>query len=167
MKQEEEKYKHGFKVPKGYFEGFEKRLFDSSQTNELPQQSGFKVPEGYFEQLEENVLQKAASAEAPSKVVSLLNNSYTRYVVAIAAALVLLFSVIKLNQSGTNTFQEIEISSISDYIEGNSDFDVYDVMALMQDDEISGITLENNLLSKDLIESYLLDTIDESALLIE
>jgi hypothetical protein len=168
MSNKGETYEHGFKTPKGYFEDFEARIFDESAISKLPDASGFKVPEGYFESFEAPELLMAASAKETPKVIQLLRNKYVRYTAAIAASVILILSIVNNNASVVGTIDDIELTAISEYIEDeNVDFDTFDVIALLQEDELTNLNTQNQYITDEILEAYLLETLDDATLLTE
>ncbi len=168
MKKEEKKYKHGFTTPNNYFESFEEHLSAKLSSDSLPEKTGFKVPDDYFEQLEESIIQRVEALDEKPKARSLFTARYFTYAASIAASVVLIVSIMNSNSSPVGSIDDIEITSISEYIDdGNIDIDTYDVVALLQEDEIVTMDTENQFFSEESLEEYLLETLDESTLLIE
>ena len=64
--------------------------------------------------------------------------------------------------------KNLPFSSIDSYInEGNLGFDSYDVIALLNDEDVSNLNFETNIFSEENLENYLLENIDNTQLLIE
>lgn len=82
-----------FKVPEGYFETFEEQLFSKISEEKFPKTNGFKVPQNYFENIEESVLIAVNNSEKTTKVISLFPKKYFGYAAAIAACMVIGFSL--------------------------------------------------------------------------
>lgn len=161
-------YKHGFKTPDGYFEDFEARVFDESSISKLPDTSGFKVPDGYFEAFDAAKLLTAASAKESPKVIQLFRNNYVRYTAAIAASVLLMLSIVRDNTSGIGSIDDIELTAISEYIEDEDvDFDTFDVIALLQDEELTNLNTQNQYVTDEILEAYLLEALDDATLLTE
>ncbi|NND63479.1 MAG: hypothetical protein HKN48_09835 [Flavobacteriaceae bacterium] len=160
----EKKYKHGFKTPEDYFENLEERLFTNLNSEQLPEKSGFGVPQGYFDTLEEKVMEKV-KLEAQPKVVSIFRRKTFIYAASIAACAALVFT---LYTPSTITGDDIQLSEIEEYIESDQlDLDTYDIAQLLTDDDIEGLTLDEELFSEETLETYLLENIDDTSLLIE
>jgi hypothetical protein len=158
----------GFKAPEGYFENFEEQLFLKIEEDAFPKETGFSVPEGYFENLEETVLQNIIASEKQKDVIPLFQNRTLIYITAIAACVAIIFSVINTKETIPNQMKNLPFSSIDSYInEGNLGFDSYDVIALLNDEDVSNLNFETNIFSEENLENYLLENIDNTQLLIE
>ena len=163
----DKKHSNGFNTPKDYFEDFENRLFSKISEDIIPKESGFKTPEGYFKQLDSVILESLEASRKQVKVVPLFTIKTIAYAAAIAACAILVFSL----TNTTNTIDSIntlEISNIESYIEeGNLNVDLYDIASLLKDVDLNNISLENEFISEDILEEYLLENIDDSSILIE
>lgn len=161
-----QKHTHGFKVPEDYFGNFETALFSKIEEDTLPKSTGFEVPEGYFKNLDAKVLKSVLDSENEPKVISLWNKTTLGYIAAIAACVVFIVSIF-INTNNTNLIQ-LQDSAVSTYIEdGNLDFSTLDVVALLDDVEITNIELQTSLFSEEKIEDYLLEDIDDTVDLID
>src|SRR5690606_7790499 len=89
----------GFKTPEKYFEKFEMQLFNKIEGENLPKSAGFKVPENYFESLDQRVLNTVTASEKPTKVIPLFPKKYLGYAAAIAASLIIGFSIFNTSNS--------------------------------------------------------------------
>ena len=160
----EEKYKHGMKVPEGYFESFEERLAVKIAEEALPKASGFKVPDGYFDTLEVSILQQIEK-ETTVKVVPLYKRKSVIYITSIAACLALIFTIFTSNETKEAV---IEVADIEAYFnEGNLDYDSTDIAQLLNDTDLEGLLLETDNISLESLEDYLLENLDDTTLLIE
>ena len=167
MEGKEKKYTKGFKIPEDYFQSFETSLFSKINEEVLPKNTGFKVPESYFNELEDQLYQKIRSTQSRSKVISIFSKRNLA-IVAVAASLVLLITIIDRSSSNTVEFDSLEFSSISSYInEGNIEFNSYDIGAMLSEDDIISTTMDFQMNLDDSIEEYLLENITENTLLIE
>lgn len=157
-------YKHGLKVPEGYFESFDERLAVKLAEETLPKESGFKVPDGYFGNLEESVLQQVEK-QTTVKVVPLYKRKSVIYITSIAACLALVLTLF----TSTGTEETIlEVADIEAYFdEGNIDYNSTDIAQLLSDADLESVTLENSDISIESLEDYLLENIDDTTLLIE
>ena len=165
---EDEKNIHGFKAPEDYFETFEERLFNKIGEDSLPKEAGFSVPDAYFSGLEDVVLKKVNASEKQTKVIPLFRKRTLFYVASIAACAAILFMVIKTETNSPDGFNDIQLATLDDYIEaGNLELDTYEVLAMLGDDEIAAINIENDFFSEENLEEYLLENIDDNTLLIE
>jgi hypothetical protein len=162
------KHKHGFKVPENYFESFEAQLFDKIKSEELPKDSGFRVPEGYFENLEDSIVNKLHVSERRSKVIKLNTKMTLAYVIAIAACLALIISVVVQNKSIVQQLDSLKVASIENYInDGYMDLESYELMALLNEDDLTNMNLENDIFSEESLETYLIEHNIDETLLIE
>lgn len=152
------------KVPDDYFDNFEERLFIRLAEEELPDSPGFSVPDGYFDSVEEKVMAKLPSEEK-GKVIPFYRRRVFTYIAGAAACAVLVFSLLT---NGSEDNMSLEIADIEAYLdEGGMDYNSYDVAQLLNDDDLESITLENEFLSEESLEDYLLENLDDTNLLIE
>lgn len=164
----DKKHKHGFKVPDNYFDNFEAQLFDKMQTEALPKDSGFRAPEGYFESLDDIIVEKLFTSEKRPKVIRLNSKRTVAYVIAIAACLALIITVALQNKSLVQQLDSLKMASIENYIdEGYMDLQSYEVMALLNDDDLTNMNLENDIFSEESLETYLMEQSIEETLLID
>jgi len=158
----------GFKTPKDYFETFDERLFNKMNEEEFPLEQGFIVPDGYFKELEGSILQKVSVSESQTKVIPLFKRQTLLIVASVAACVAILFSVVKINIDVPFDFEAIELSNIDGYIDdGNLELNSYELMAMLEDDEVTNISTENDFILEENLEEYLLDNINDNTLLIE
>lgn len=159
---------HGFKAPKDYFESFDERLFNKMEEDNLPQEAGFRVPDEYFSGMEDAILKKINASEKQPKVIPLFRKQTLLYVASVAACVAILFSVLKTDTNNGSDFNDIQLATLDDYIEnGNLELETHEVMAMLGDDEIAAINIENDFFSEENLEEYLLENIDDNTLLIE
>ena len=164
----EKKHKHGFKVPEDYFDNFEKQLFDKIELETMPKETGFKVPDGYFDKLEDTVLQKLNALEKPQKVIPLNSKRTWGYITAIAASLAIIIMLLIKNESLVKQMDSLKTAAIENYIdEGYLDLQSYEVLALLDDEDLTNMNLENDIFSEESLEDYLLENSIEETLLIE
>jgi len=157
----------GFKTPENYFENFEMQLFNKIEGENLPKSAGFQVPENYFESLEQRVLNTVPASEKPKKVISLLPKKYFGYAAAIAACVVLGFTIFNTNPS-KSTLDTLQISAIDNYIEeGNLNLDLYDLTSFIEDEDIIELDFKNKQFSDKAMENYILENLDEETLVNE
>ena len=167
MKNKNEKYHSGFTTPDNYFENFEDKLFDRLNEEQLPENSGFRVPEGYFKGLEDRVMELVHTTETKPKVIPLITKRFIG-IAAVAACVVLIVTIFNNKTTISKDFNELQLSSISTYIEeGNIDINSYDIAAMLGGDEILEISADTEQFLEEGLEEYLLETIDENTLLIE
>jgi hypothetical protein len=157
----------GFKTPENYFEDFEAQLFSKIDEVNLPKSPGFNVPQNYFENLEEQVLKAVKNSEKPTKVVSLFPKKYFGYAAAIAACLIIGFTVFN-NKSDNETLNALQLALIDNYIEeGNLNLDLYDVTTLINDEDIANLDLEVQQFSEVSLKNYILEYMDEETIIDE
>lgn len=162
----DKKYISGLNVPEDYFENFEDRMMLRVMEDNLPTSNGFKVPDGYFDSIEENVLNSLAEHKEP-KVVSLFNRQNLLYITGIAASLALIISL--WSGSGDDvTLTDISANEVEAFIDnGGLDINTYDVLALLEAEDLSEITLPMEEIPEENLEEYLLENFDENSLLVE
>jgi hypothetical protein len=160
----DKKHNTGLNLPEDYFDNFEDRMMFKIMEDSLPKNSGFKTPGSYFNELEERVISNIS--EKP-KVVSLFRNKTFLYVSGIAASLVLFISLFKGFDSDP-AINDLSASAVEEYIyEGGMDIDSYDVMALLEEEDINELTIPSEMISEESLENYLIENLDETSLLIE
>lgn len=156
-----------FKVPESYFETFEEQLFSKISEEEFPKSNGFKVPEDYFEDLEDRVLKSVRNSEEPIKTIPLIGKKYLGFAAAIAACLVIGFTILN-NRTDKQNLDTIQLAAIDSYIEeGNLNFDFYDLTTMINDSDISGFEVQKRELSQSALEDYLFENIDTEILINE
>ncbi len=162
------KHTHGFKVPKGYFDTLEARIYEQIEVEKLPKETGFKVPKGYFDSVETSVLTSVQQQEKAPKVVSLVTRSSYKYIAAVAAIFIAILSVWQFTGSSDTDFNSVESASIEAYVdEGNLNFDSYELISLFNDEEVDSLIFETNYLSEAAIEEYIFENVDDPTYLIE
>ena len=103
-----------------------------------------------------------------TKVRSLFANKNLKYAIAIAASIVLVVLLFNQNKTIDLDLNSIDYLAIENYInEGELDFDVYDVSTMLSENDDSSLYYETETISEEDMESYLLETVDESILLDE
>ena len=164
----EQKHKTGFKVPAHYFDTLEETICNEIDLEVLPKDTGFIAPVGYFENVETVVLQTLNFDEKPKSVIGLNSRKTLVYVSAVAACFAIIVSVFYSNKSIVKQIDSIKTSSIENYIdEGFIDLKSYEVLALLDDEDIVNIDLESNIFSEESLENYLLENRIEETFLIE
>ena len=147
----------GFKVPKDYFENFEDRLLSELKLKETASHSGFKLPEDYFDSLDNKILD-AVKKSNNTKVIPFLSIRKIAYATAVAASLILIYTIY-FNNNESLTINNIETVSIENYIltEG---LETSDIASLFSDEDLSEITSVKNNLSSETLENYVLENLD-------
>lgn len=157
----------GFKTPENYFESFEERLYSKLSEENFPKSAGFKTPDGYFDNLEEQILKTVIASEKPAKVIQLFPKKYFGYAAAIAASLIIGFTVFNTN-SDNSSLDSLQLAAIDTYIEdGNLNLDIYDLTTFINDEDITDLKLEDHQFSETTLENYILENVDEETLINE
>lgn len=159
--------KTGYKAPDNYFDSFDERLLKSLDANKRMSTikiSGHTIPDQYLENLDDQILSKVSNNDKP-KVVQFISWRKMAYTSAVAASLILMFSLI-FNTSEDITFDSIETSSIENYLsEGN--FTSYELASLLTEDELNANGFTDTTISESSIEDYLLENASLEDLIIE
>ncbi|MBX2829165.1 MAG: hypothetical protein KTR22_13445 [Flavobacteriaceae bacterium] len=170
MEDNKEKYQHGFKVPEGYFDSVEDRLFDALDLEELLKETGFEVPEGYFDGLEDKILEKVQDAPQETKVISIFRQKvfwYTASVAASAAIIVMLFFKPAGGEEEMD-LNEPTLAEIEAYLDQDpTAIDSYDLAQVLTDEDWEVLETENTYLDEESLEEYILDNIDDPTIFIE
>ena len=112
-------YINKFKVPTNYFDEFENHLLNKINEEVLSKNIGFNTPTGYFNKLDIKIKRKNNSKSKEGKLIPVVSKKTFMYAASIAAMVLLVFSVLK-DATRVYTLEEIEISSIENFInEGN------------------------------------------------
>lgn len=164
---EKKKHKHGYKVPENYFQDMEESLFSKMAEEQLPANTGFDTPDGYFDKLEDRIMQNLQQSKPEPRVISIFSNKQYVYGMSIAASVVLLLALFFNDSNKVKSIDDLQISSIESYLEESMDWDSYDIAALAEEGDFTNATFENEILTDESLEDYLLDNLDESTLLIE
>ncbi|MEZ4857929.1 MAG: hypothetical protein R2781_03890 [Flavobacteriaceae bacterium] len=161
----EKKYSHGFKVPPSYFDTLEEKLITSIQEDALPKQTGFSIPKDYFDSIEEKVVD-IAFQKKESRLIFLFSKKHLGYAASIAAVLLIALSVF-FNQK-TYSLDTLPPSEIEAYVtNGNLDLNTQDIAQLLTEDDLESLQIETVFISEENLENYLLETINDTSLLIE
>ncbi|MAP54975.1 hypothetical protein [Altibacter sp.] len=158
---------HGFKAPKDYFDSLDARLFESIASEEIPKNTGFSMPNRYFETLDERIMESVLHKEDVGKVRPLFNRRFVVAVAGIAASLLLFFSLLQQSSLMSEGVEYIETTMLTQYIEEDVDIDLYDVVAILENEDGPEVTFENSLFTKAAMEEYLLENVEETTLIQE
>ncbi|MGJ8666296.1 MAG: hypothetical protein ACSHW7_08025 [Patiriisocius sp.] len=154
---------HGFKMPEGYLEDFQKNLQIKMELNDASSNTGFKVPKNYFESINGTDFTSEIS-KTETKVINLKRFAFVG--ISIAACLAIIFTLTK-NQSPTS-LDTIAMTSIEEYIiSDNISISLDDITAEISDDEMEALETEDVLFQETTLEDYLLETIDTYTILNE
>tara|TARA_R100000935_G_scaffold21876_2_gene40385 strand:- start:41074 stop:41592 length:519 start_codon:yes stop_codon:yes gene_type:complete len=171
---EKNKYTTGFKVPEGYFKEFDARMLEKLKEEQLPKDSGFTVPEGYFEQVEEKLLQTETTSNwkvfrTKKSEKTNPNRKAVLYAFAgIAAILALILTLYPFGNSNSFTFDEINTTAVSAYIQdGELDVTTEDFAMYLQDEDFDALMFSSEEISEESLSDYLLNNLDTNTLLFE
>ncbi len=137
-----------FRVPKTYFESFEKNIMQKIDSN---LQNDYSVPDNYFESFEKNILQKITTHK---KIIPLKK---VAFFTTIAASIILFISVI-LHPKNSLNFTDLSNSEMENYILENTD--TYTLSTYIQEFPIQ-IETKSQLKSNEILD-YLQETDIES-----
>ena len=123
---------NGFKTPDDYFENFEVAVQKENKLSAM-NNPGFKTPDQYFEELEDNLILKTNQ----TKVISLKKRSFIKIALAVAASLLLFFSISKFNIND-NSVDQVANTEIDDWLEeGIISFNTYEIEAIFSDEDLN------------------------------
>lgn len=150
MKNKNNHLKHGFKTPSDYFDEFKIKDSFGKKSN------GFKIPDGYIENFE---VFTPISNKGLTNIFKLIDKSKIIYPIAVAASLVLMFSIFT-NQKQTNSLKDYEIATLEEYLMEETIYN-NDISALIDDSfDINSIEIDNSILNDQEAENYLLYEIE-------
>jgi len=162
----DQKYRHGFNVPDGYFEDLENSLNYRLMEDEIPSSNGFVVPDNYFDGLEDSIGATLKNLESGNKqtVISLWPRRFG-YAIGIAASLLIGWIVFAPKDSVT--LEELPIANVEQYIQnGSLDIDWYDVAQLLTESDMENFSAGLQF-EEEQLESYLIEHLDEATLFLE
>ena len=137
-------------------------LLSELKLKETIKNPGFKIPDDYFDTVENDIINKVKPAKK-TKVIKLNTWKKLSFAGAVAASLVIMFSLIFSNNS--LNLNKIETASIENYIL-NEDLDNSDIASLFKDVDLTNMSLTNNNISSESLENYVLDNLDFDELII-
>ncbi|WP_289063542.1 hypothetical protein [uncultured Zobellia sp.] len=154
--------KNPFKTPEGYFDEFDKKLFEklSSGDSVIPKEEGFKLPDGYFDSLGDKLQQKLKE-EQDTKVIPL--KSYKKYYYAVAAVAAILIVALTLNLNKTNEigFDDLAQSDIEYYFDQNElDLTSYELAEVVPVNELEITDMFDSNFSEENVLEYLNENTD-------
>jgi hypothetical protein len=154
-------YINKFKVPTNYFDEFENHLLNKINEEVLSKNIGFNTPTGYFNKLDIKIKRKNNSKSKEGKLIPVVSKKTFMYAASLAAIVILVFSVLKYT-TGVYTLEEIEISSIENFInEGNIQLKQHEISILFTDEILNNMTSYQSQLSGNQLENYLLENIND------
>lgn len=117
--------------------------FDENSTDKI--KSGFKTPDNYFNEFPQIVMQKIADEEKP--VISLFTKQ-VKVIMAVAASLIIGVAVTQVNFSSP-TINSVDIEN---YIAYNSNLTQYDLVNILEEDDINNMSIDYELKSEDITD---------------
>jgi hypothetical protein len=112
--------------------------------NEPKIKSGFQIPENYFETFSEKVMLQLPEQEP--KVISIFQRRRT-WIMAVAAVLVIALSIPIYNNLSTGS-TEVDVVTLENYITEQSTINQYDLISVLEADDIENIKIDSNLEDK-------------------
>lgn len=150
----------GFKIPSGYFAEFDAHLQEKLQSEQFSRPkipAGFSVPKNYF-----NDFRVEIPVKKEVKVIPLLSKKHLKNAVAIAAILVLIFSILPYNEQTKNDLSTIEQARLGTYLENNiAEFPLLENV-LLESNQLNEPEFKN--LDKELLFTYLTEHSTEISL---
>ncbi len=113
--------KSGFSIPNSYFSELEDKLHINAIEDSFSTTEGFDVPDTYFDSIEESILEKVR--EPKQKVIS-LNNRVLKWIPAIAASVLLLFTLIFFDFSSDELTEDDLVAWFENDIESINQVDL-------------------------------------------
>ncbi len=182
-----QKLKHGFIIPDGYIETIEEVVLSLLFLDTLDKKHTFKTPKNYFNSVESSVFEKIADENAvipedyfntiedkvfkkignEPKVISIKRNLILKFVpIAIAASILLIFTLQLFNSTNTNQFTTLNTSEIEQWISnGEIDIEAYEIASIYNTINIEDLTIYNDY-QEDEILNYL-NEIDVASIILE
>jgi hypothetical protein len=144
--------KNSFKTPEGYFDSVEDIVISKLKAESLQHKENSNIPLDYFDTLEDTVISKL---KTPKKVISLKTVSKYLAPLAVAASLLLIFTLNTYKK--TVTFESLATTDLEQFIDyGMVDIDTQTLASAFSDIEIE--TEEFNLSLTDTeVLNYLSD----------
>lgn len=146
----------GFKTPKNYFNNFDDNLINNIKLKAQVENTGFITPNDYFNKLEHEIINKVSASKKQTKVINLFTKKQLVYISAIAATIVLLFT---LNIKTTET-TDLDYKTVENYII-EEDISSYEIAALLDETDLSETHfIEYNTIEEDAVEDYILNNLN-------
>lgn len=174
MNKKKNKHSTGFKIPEGYFDEFEVRMFDTLKEERLPKDSGFTVPKDYFEAVEAKILRTETNTTWKVFRNGTPKNKHAHrktvlYTLAgIAAVLAVVLSLNPLGTHNAVSFDGINATALSAYIQdGALDLTAEDLARYLQNEDLNAIVAPSEEISEESLSDYLFNNLDDNTLLLE
>jgi hypothetical protein len=160
-----------FGVPANYFESFQDTLdarLAEERLRDYVKGHGFKAPEGYLDNFTVKV--KTQTDDGNTKVISLFNSQSIAVVAAIAACIVLVFTVFN-NDSKQDQFaiEDIPTNTLENYLQSDAiQFTNDELTAYLSEEafSLSQTTIEEEI-ANEALEDYIIDNLDATDLYIQ
>ena len=137
--EKDKKIKSGFTSPKNYFDLVEESI--SIRLDLEVNSTGFSVPDNYFKNIDQRILDNI-NASKSGKIIKFSTNKYLKILsYAVAASLLLFFSLRSLNSRDTMfDFETIEISEIESWMDEDLiTFSSFDISETFDDVYLTGV----------------------------
>ena len=133
---------NGFKVPKDYFDSFEDTVFEKLSENNLLKNNDYTVPKNYFDTVEGKVLSRLNLI--PKKEIKTISLKRIVIKISIAAAFIIMFSLLYLNNNKVN-IDQIAVVDIESWLDENIDtIDLYSYTETYNNFDLDELQLFNN-----------------------
>jgi len=149
-----------FKLPDQYFDSIEASVISKLQSELLYKESpkNDSVPAGYFENFEDSLLKKLPKQGKVLRLKTLIKSKFTP--IAIAASLLLIFTLGNVNNANAVTFENISSTDIESWVEnGDLVFSIEDFT-----EQVTDTTLELKSFSNIYSDEQALDFLENTAL---
>ncbi|HET8886265.1 MAG TPA: hypothetical protein VFM70_07945 [Salinimicrobium sp.] len=169
--------KHGFSIPKNYFEEFELGILHALTSDEtenevifdLAEKNPFSVPTSYFTETEEKIIRTITSEKISEvKVIPIYRRkSFYTTAASIAAVLVLFLGIFNFEKTADPTsLNDIEISSLEMYIDNEDmDFSTSEITTFFEQGTITTDMDISEIENSDLLEYLDEHTMDNTYLI--
>lgn len=163
-----------FKVPDGYFESLEDRIMDSVTTDEIEQslpQHGFVMSKEYSDSFEDRLfnrmrLENLLQTNTPPKVRRLNFKQSFKYAAAVAAAVLVVGSLLNSNQPTVNdSIENIDLLTLEGYLQEVSETPNSSLEFIITNQQDSLATKDDIIIEQDALLEYLKENIDEPSIL--
>lgn len=161
--QDSNKDNNPFGIPEGYFEGFEASIearLAEEELREIVNTPGFTIPADYLSSVEDSVLEQLPKPE--TKVISLFSRKTLYAAVGVAAAVALAITIFNKPAITELDFAGIDTETLEEYIASDAiAFSDADLLDFVSEEDIENSLLDDQDISDETIESYLLENLDD------
>ncbi|SNR42892.1 hypothetical protein SAMN04488009_1628 [Maribacter sedimenticola] len=155
------KNKHPFKTPEGYFDSFQDKLMAQLSDDHvaIPKDNAFKVPDNYFENFNEKLTKKLSE---DTKVIPLFPIKKVIAIAASVAAIALVFFGYQWNNVEDVNFSDLANTDIEAYFE-NTEFDLtsYEIAEVLPFTDAEYSNMLSLPIDNENILDYLSDNIND------